>query len=153
MHNGRALGQVCGPTTIAQDHKEPEVPHGIAADPWTTMSAWDAIGRQRDYDTIMHGRIMTYMAGAEAEEVLLGDRAGGDTHDRRQVALMLSTLLGYADDEETAAWEQRLRHHTRVWFVVTPAGSNWLPRRCSCGTAWKARKSMGCLRSAALRPA
>ena len=78
------------------------------------MSAWDAIGRQRDYDTIMHGRIMTYMAGAEAEEVLLGDRAGGDTHDRRQVALMLSTLLGYADDEETAAWEQRLRHHTRV---------------------------------------
>src|SRR5271165_5393448 len=70
---GRALGQVCGPTTIAQDHKEPEVPHGIAADPWTTMSAWDAIGRQRDYDTIMHGRIMTYTAGPEAEEVLLGD--------------------------------------------------------------------------------
>jgi ATP-dependent Zn protease len=110
---GRALGQVCGHAMIEHDLGESEAVHGITADPWTTMSAWDAIGRPRDYDTIMHGRIMTYMAGAEAEEVLLGDCAGGDGEDRRQVALMLSTLLGDADEMETEAWEQRLRRHTR----------------------------------------
>jgi|SRR5271165_914618 len=110
---GRALGQVCGHTTIEDDLEECEAMHGITADPWTTMSAWDAIGRWRDYDTIMRGRIMTYMAGAEAEEVLLGDCAGGDGEDRRQVALMLSTLLGDADKVETDAWKQRLRRHTR----------------------------------------
>jgi|SRR5208283_78764 len=110
---GRALGQVCGHTTIEHDLEESEASHGITADPWTTMSAWDATGRWRDYDTIMHGRIMAYMAGAEAEEVLLGDCAGADGEDRRQVALMLSTLLGGADELETEAWEQRLRRHTR----------------------------------------
>src|SRR5208283_4041166 len=60
---GRALGQLCGHTTIEHDLAESEVTHGTTADPWTTMSAWDAIGRWRDYNTIMHGRIMAYMAG------------------------------------------------------------------------------------------
>ena len=88
---GRALGQACGPTTIEHDWEWSETFHGITADPWTTISAWGAIGRRRHYDTIMHGRIMAYMAGAEAEEVLVGDFAGSDGEDRRQIALMLST--------------------------------------------------------------
>ncbi|HKM64639.1 MAG TPA: hypothetical protein VJY39_19340 [Acidisphaera sp.] len=110
---GRALGQACGPTTIEHDWEWSETFHGITADPWTTMSAWGAIGRRRHYDTIMHGRIMAYMAGAEAEGVLVGDCAEGDGEDRRQIALMLSTLLGEMDEPATEAWEERLRRHTR----------------------------------------
>lgn len=108
---GRVLGQICGQATIKPNVAE--AGHAITADPHATMNAWDSVGRGREPATIMRGRIIGFMAGAEAENVLCGGSAGGDGEDRYQIAMMLDTL--YGDDRQTAArWEQRMRRHTRT---------------------------------------
>lgn len=43
-------------------------------------------GKFRTEDSALRGRILSYMAGAEAEVELLGTCAGGDGEDRREIA-------------------------------------------------------------------
>ena len=90
---GRALRQVCGPATIVPNRELGEAGHAITADPYETLGHWlDVLGRFRGADemrSIVRARIMTYMAGREAEEVFFGSCAGGDDEDRRQIALKI----------------------------------------------------------------
>jgi hypothetical protein len=91
---GRVLGQVCGQATIKPNVAKQEAGYAITAGPYAAMSEWDSVGRRRDEATIIRGRIMGFMAGAEAEEVLCGGCAVGDGEDRYQIALMLDSLFG-----------------------------------------------------------
>jgi hypothetical protein len=108
---GRVLRQVCEHATIERDEAEGEGGHAIIAAPWTTATAWWETGRLREHETIMRGRIMSYMAGAVAEGLLGGGHVGSDKDDRRQIACMLDDLFG-SDGEAIVRWEQRLRRHT-----------------------------------------
>ena len=115
---GRVLKQVCGHAlTIRQNRKEGEAGHGIVADPCDTLEHWWKIERYRghdEYNSIMLGRIMCFMAGRESEEEVLGTCAGGDTDDQRQINLMLDSLL--PQDMEMSRFQanyHRLRRHTR----------------------------------------
>ena len=113
---GRVLKQVCGQASILPDPDEGEAGHAIIADPHETFVYWlDDLGRLRSGDllvSIMRGRIMAYMAGRAAEEEFFGDCAGGDGDDRRQIDLMLASLL--PSDADVPHYAQRLRGHTQT---------------------------------------
>jgi ATP-dependent Zn protease len=90
---GRVLTLFCGGTTIVPDHKEGAAGHTIIADPEECVQAWRKRGKVRDKDNaVFHARIMAYMAGVEAEVILLGSTKGGDADDRRQIELMAEEL-------------------------------------------------------------
>ena len=109
---GRVLTLVCGSTTIVPDHKDGAAGHTIIADHHECEHEWRKRGKVRDKDNaVFHGRIKAYMAGGEAEVILLGSTKGGDFDDRRQIELMAKELDH--DPAEWARWEVRLRRQTR----------------------------------------
>jgi hypothetical protein len=99
---GRAMGQLCGSVTIEPNEQEGEAGCAITFDHWSTMSAWDQLGRWREQSSILIGRVITYMAGRISEEVLLGHCQGGDGDDRLQIEMML-TALGRDGDADYRA--------------------------------------------------
>jgi ATP-dependent Zn protease len=105
---GRILTQTCGSATIQAD--EDSAAHAITADPWRTIWDWELAGKFRDSESVFRGRIMTFMAGREAEEECLGRCQGGDGHDVEQIALMLAELY---DEPRAERMEDRLRSKTR----------------------------------------
>jgi ATP-dependent Zn protease len=109
---GRVLTLVCGDTTIMPDHKDGAAGHTIIAEPYECEREWRKRGKIRDKDNaVFHGRIMAYMAGVEAELILLGSTKGGDDDDRRQIELMAEELDH--DPADWGRWEIRLRRQTR----------------------------------------
>ena len=110
---GRALTMTCGWATIAAD--DDSAGHSITADPNLILFEWDRRGKWRGtadggMRSVFVGRILTFMAGAEAEAEILGSSQGGDADDRYQIALMLCEIEPEARHEAT---EGRLRRAAR----------------------------------------
>jgi hypothetical protein len=107
----RVLTLMCGSASIEPDSDS--AGHSITAEPWACIHEWQKRGKVRDSDNaIWHARIMSFMAGAEGEVVLLGSTNGGDGEDRYQIDSMADQL-----DIEPAEWirlEARLRAMTRM---------------------------------------
>lgn len=103
---GRAMLQVCGGASIVTD--EDSAGQAFCADPYRTQWEWDQRGKHRSFSSVLVGRIITFMAGAEAEREILGDCRGGDGDDRLQIAYMLEEYMGVVP-----AHEPRLRAFTR----------------------------------------
>jgi ATP-dependent Zn protease len=110
---GRALGLTCGDATIAADEATGEAGFSICADPLEIAGHWDQRERYRDLSLIFRGRILAYMAGAEAERIILGDCQGGDGDDRRQIEMMAESDDSDIDVARWARLEPRLRATTR----------------------------------------
>ena len=105
----RVLTLASGPASIVADPES--AGHAITADPNVTVYEWGRRGKVRFTPRPeMVGRVLAYMAGAEAERVLLGKAGRGDGEDRWQIALMLEDI-GPIDAEH---YEQRLRKMTRM---------------------------------------
>jgi hypothetical protein len=110
---GRVLGMLCGSTTIEPD--DDSGGHGIIHDPDDIDDAWKRQGRYRTFSTVYVGRIMSFMAGAEAEAEILGGCQGGDGDDRHQIARMMMSrwlhIPGYEEEGDGSAerFEARLR--------------------------------------------
>ena len=86
---GRVLTLHCGGATIRPNYAELVAGHTITHDPHACLYEWEKRGHVRDsQDSVHHARIMTYMAGAEAEMILLGSGGVGDSDDRYQITLM-----------------------------------------------------------------
>lgn len=115
---GRMLGMVCGQVTIVADHDS--TGHSITLDPWDTVSHWESEGRFRVARTAFLGGILTLMAGAEAEKVILGHCEGGDGNDQREIARTFGSVDFWIPEKtgdefkDHAAYEQRLRNHCRA---------------------------------------
>lgn len=115
---GRILGMLCGQVTIVADHDS--AGHSITLDPWDTVSHWESVGRFRDARTAFLGGILSLMAGAEAEIVILGHCQGGDGNDQREIALNFDSVDFWIPEktgdelEDLATFEQRLRRHCRA---------------------------------------
>ena len=109
---GRVLTLLCGGATIVPDFKAGEAGHAITDDPWECRSEWDRRGKVRHDNAVWHGRIIAFMAGAEAEQLLLGATLGGDGDDRYQIELMARELD--CDPDEWIRLEARLRAMTRM---------------------------------------
>ena len=109
---GRVLTLHCGGATIRPNFTEAEAGHAITRDPYACLHEWEKRGHVRDSrDAVYHARIMTYMAGAEAEMILLGSSGVGDGDDRYQIALMADELHRDTDWDRL---EPRLRAMTRM---------------------------------------
>jgi hypothetical protein len=113
---------VCGPATINAD--DDSAGHSVVGDPWEILGVWqgNAPGDEGtrphgDIDSVLRGRVLTFMAGWAAEIEILGSCRGGDGDDRRQVALMLEQIpiSGYQHDGDrtTERYEARLRDRAR----------------------------------------
>lgn len=85
---GRVLGLVCGDATIVPDFEEMVAGVAITRDHSIADDAWEMRGKFRWTVSAVRGRIMTVMAGAEAERVAFGRSGGGDRDDQLQIALM-----------------------------------------------------------------
>ncbi len=108
---GRALGLTCGSATIVPNEAEGEAGHHIVARPDRIQYDWDKRGKYRESDSVFIGRILTFMAGAEAETELVGRCAGGDGDDRREIEWMADSIG--LSDEQWERYEPRMRRHTR----------------------------------------
>jgi ATP-dependent Zn protease len=108
---GRVLTLLCGGTTIVPDYKDGAAGYTMIADHWDCEREWNKRGKLRGDNAVFHGRIMAYMAGAEAETVLLGSIIGGDDDDRRQIELIAEEFDH--DPADWGRWKARLRCQTR----------------------------------------
>jgi hypothetical protein len=110
---GRILGLTCGDVTI--ERNEEEMYEGFATS-WVERSIedWDARGRDRRR-SLLRARIMTLMAGREAESVLLGNHSRGDRDDRKEILLAVDPTFGGGayDGQSALRWLRRLRDRTR----------------------------------------
>lgn len=107
----RVLTLASGHATIKPDYDRGTAGVHITFDPYVCLDAWEKRGKVRNYrDVVLHARIMTYMAGAETEMVLL-QTAVGDSDDRYWIALMAEELF-YSSPWERL--EPRLRAMTRM---------------------------------------
>lgn len=107
-----ALTLACGNATVRPNYTELVAGQTITSDPYECLHEWEKRGHGRDSrDAHLHARIITYMAGAEAEKILLGSGGVGDSDDRKQIALMAEELHRDTDWEKL---EPRLRAMTRM---------------------------------------
>ena len=119
----RVLGLTCGSATIIPNEDEDEAGHALIADPWKTASDWDQAlmeavergGSFRCHDarSAFRGRIIAMMAGAEAENELLGRCSGGDWHDRTEIEWMAASRATKFPDDLWQRYEPRMRRQTR----------------------------------------
>jgi hypothetical protein len=80
---------------------------------YTTMAEWGRRGHYRDQRAVYIGRILTFMAGAEAARILLGVHDDlGDGDDRRQVWYILDDMPRAPTDP--SRYELRLRQMARM---------------------------------------
>jgi ATP-dependent Zn protease len=126
----RAVGMVCGEATIVPDHKEMCGGQAVAADPWLVYDAWEQRGKRRghDFESILVGRIIGYMAGREAEIVAFGEHRDGDGDDLLQISLM-AEAAGVSQ-----AYLERLRLKVRAllrrhWYKVEAVAEALLVRK------------------------
>ena len=84
------LGLPGGPATIVADDNS--AGHAIIPGPGAIQDNWDLRQKYRLEELVLHGRIMAFMAGAEAERHLLGVCQGGDGDDKKQIWLMAERL-------------------------------------------------------------
>jgi ATP-dependent Zn protease len=106
---GRVVGMICGEVTIVPDLKEMSAGHSITGDVWDTDGAWMDRGKFRDHDSVLRGRTITMMAGAEAQEFFTGQECLGAGEDEYQILNLLDLLRVV----ESPTYADRLRRHTR----------------------------------------
>lgn len=121
---GRVLGLSCGSATIIANEAEDEAGHAVVYDPWKTASDWDqhlqeqwarglAPSKAHGARSAFRGSIIARMAGAEAENEIVSQCAGGDGFDRDEIEQMAESR---ATEFSEAAWkryEPRMRRQTR----------------------------------------
>ncbi len=111
---GRVLTLACGGVTIQPDHVEMTAGWSETPDPYRCLAEWEQRGHVRYVENaVWHARIISYMAGAEAEILILGATQGGDGDDRYQIEMMAESQL----ELQPEAWkrqEARLRAFTRA---------------------------------------
>jgi hypothetical protein len=108
---GRVLTLKCGGATIKPDYDEVTAGTAHTYDQWCCIDEWANRGRVRNVHAALHARIITVMAGAEAEREMLGRCSGGDGDDRYQIELM---ALELAPSTDWSKLEPRLRAMTRM---------------------------------------
>ena len=107
----RRLGLVAGGATIERD--KDSAGHVEIADPHSIAWQWEQRGHYRDLRLAFRGRIIAYMAGAEAVRVLLGVEVDGDGDDRLQIEMMAQSRYSDLPGDLWERAEQRMRRQTR----------------------------------------
>jgi hypothetical protein len=114
---GRVLTLSCGSATITPEFAKhtgevDSAGHAVTDDPHECSHQWEKRGKVRSENAVWHARIITYMAGAEAEVQILDSTQGGDGDDMYQINLMAEELIG--DPLPWKTREARLRSLMRM---------------------------------------
>jgi ATP-dependent Zn protease len=94
---GRVLKLDCGPATIVPDYEEATAGYAIFESRHVEelLEHWEKqIGRYYNRSMAMRCRIISIMAGAEAECEVIGSCSGGDADDRRQITFIMDSFMG-----------------------------------------------------------
>jgi hypothetical protein len=102
---GRCLGMICSGASI-ESHNDSAVSF-VLTDPNLIQHQWVLKGKYRDPASVFRGKILTYMAGAEAEREF-GFTRKDDDNDREQIDAMLKWL-----PKSDVSYEQQLRKKAR----------------------------------------
>lgn len=108
---GRVLTLHCGGATIEPDYEDGSLGQAMTGNLDKCIYEWERRGKERLPDAVCYGRIITVMAGAEAEIELLGAKPRGDADDRYWIEEMAGELSPLSPDWERL--EPRLRAMTR----------------------------------------
>jgi ATP-dependent Zn protease len=109
----RVLTLSAGHVTIKPRYRDRSRGCSITHEPYACLSAWEKRGKVRNSDDAVYlARIISTMAGAEAEMELLGSRVIGDGQDREQIEQMAEELT--LVNRSWAQLEPRLRKMTRM---------------------------------------
>jgi hypothetical protein len=113
---GRMLSMVCGTASIVHGETTMTCGFSVTKQPLVIEDAWFTRGKHRGVRatlSILHGQIMTSMAGREAEIIAFGEQdVGADRDDM----LEIDRLANYAGDTVTIfspAYLERLRIKVR----------------------------------------
>jgi hypothetical protein len=98
---GRCLGMIRSGASI-ESHNNSAI-SCVLADPNLIQHQWVLRGKYRDPSSVFRGKVLTYMAGAEAEREF-GFTRRKDGNDREQIVAMLQWL-----PKSDASYEQLLR--------------------------------------------
>jgi hypothetical protein len=98
-----AAVSICGPKDFAQSAVKTEIQ--------TTQQRWNYRGRFRNRACVEHARILTFMAGSEAESMFCGGASNYDCDDRWQIAMMIHEE---AIGGQVGQLESKLRRWSRV---------------------------------------
>ena len=102
---------VRGATIIPDGNSAGHIIYGTA--PEDTWEKWLERGKYRTLASVVRARIISTMAGAEAERELIGYCDGGDGDDVYQVTCMADSELMPTLSDEWAPLELRMRRQTR----------------------------------------
>lgn len=102
---GRVLTLPCAEATIEPDFEEQAAGTSDTGDFWSCEDRWMDRGKCRDTRHAVIARVITLMAGVEAEIELLGDSEGGDGADLMEIDKV---------DSEFGIDEPRLRKFTKM---------------------------------------
>jgi hypothetical protein len=94
---GRTLTLSCGDATIEPNVNEMSAGEAITLDVYDCDTEWRKRGKWRRMESAWAGRIISFMARAEAEIEFFGDCIVGDGDDRFQIALMAEELPAGVD--------------------------------------------------------
>ena len=109
----RVLTLAAGHVTIKPNYRDRSLGCSITYGPYACLSAWEKRGKVRNSDEAVYlARIISTMAGAEAEVELLGSQVSWDGPDRKQIELMAEEL--WFKNRSWAQLEPRLRKMTRM---------------------------------------
>jgi hypothetical protein len=106
----RVLTLAAGQATIVADYDDMSAGHHITYDPYDCLHEWEIRGKvpRGEYEAVWRARIITWMAGAEAEREIVGVEPRGDDDDRYQIALMMDSELASPDSPEGVRIEANL---------------------------------------------
>ena len=92
---GRVLTLPCGYATIRPDYAKAIAGHVITPEPYACLSEWERRGKVRDSgNAVWYARIITYMAGAEAEIALMAEELpGGADWDKLEPGSMCASII------------------------------------------------------------
>jgi ATP-dependent Zn protease len=108
----RVLTLSAGHVTIKPNYRDRSRGVSITHEPYACLSAWEKRGKVRNSDNAVYiARIISTMAGAEAEMEFLGSAAIGDGQDRQQIEIMAEELTSKRSWSDL---EPRLRKMTRM---------------------------------------
>ena len=106
----RVLMLLCGDASVQADYKAGSAGYAAIGDPLESDNEWRRRGKHRSGDAANRARIMSCMAGTEAEAELLGAAQGGDAEDLRHINILAEHFL----DCDRNRLLDRLRRMTRM---------------------------------------
>lgn len=118
---GRVLALPCGEATIEPDFEDGSAGYSHSGEFWDVDEEWMRRGKCRIGEHLPIARVITLMAGAEAEIELLGTCEGGDGDDRIEIWRTRQFHISATDERLRKMTKMLVRRHRALIERVAKA--------------------------------